>query len=148
MSRKRLWCCPNLLKIAKVIPIHKKDYASLPGNCRPISQLSVFDKILEKVICTLLRKFMRKHNILYKYLYGFREHHSTSHAIMNVMEYIYKSLDQNKFVFRIYTSTLKKAFDTVDHDILLSKLQHYGVTGNALKWFQSYLSDRKQYSYK
>ena len=136
---------PGLLKIAKVIPIHKKDDASLPGNYRPISLLSVFDKILEKVICTRLRKFMRKHNILYKYQYGFREHHSTSHAIMDVMEYIYKSLDENKFVFGVYID-LKKAFDTVNHDILLSKLQHYGVRGNALKWFQSYLSDRKQYT--
>ena len=55
----------DLLKIAKVIPIHKKDNASLPGNYRPISLLFVFDKILEKVICTLLRNFMRKHNITY-----------------------------------------------------------------------------------
>ena len=86
---------PDLLKIAQVIPIHKKDDASLPGNYRPILLLSVFDKILEKVICTRLRKFMRKHNILYKYQYGFREHHSTSHAIMDVVEYTYKSLDDN-----------------------------------------------------
>ena len=93
---------PDLLKIAKVIPIHKKDDASLPGNYRSILLLSVFDKILEKVICNRVRKFTRKDNILYKYQYGFRQHHSTSHAIMDVMEYIYKSLDQNKFFFGVY----------------------------------------------
>ena len=93
---------PNLPKIAKVIPIHKKDDASSPGNYRPISLLSVFDKILEKVIYARLRKFMRKHNILFKYEYKFREHYSTSHAIIDVMEYIYKSLDENKFFFGVY----------------------------------------------
>ena len=134
---------PDHLKITKVIPIHKKDDASLPANYRPISILYVLDKILEKVIYSRLRKFMRKHNILYKYQYGFREHHSTSHAITDVMEYIYKSLDTNKFVFCVYID-LKEAFETVNHDILLSKLQHYGVRENALKWFQSYVSDRKQ----
>ena len=88
---------------------------------------------------------MRKHNIVYKYQYDFREHHSTAHAIMDVMEYIYGSLDENKFVFGFYID-VKKAFETVNHDILLSKLQHYGVWGNALKWFHFYLSDRKQYT--
>ena len=63
---------------------------------------------------------------------------------MDVMEYIYKSLDENKFVFGVYID-VKGAFDTFNHDILLLKLRHYGVRGNALKWFQSYLSDRKQY---
>ena len=64
---------------------------------------------------------MRKHNILYKYQYGFRERHSASHAMMDVMEYIYKSLDEDKFVFGVYTD-LRKAFNTVNHDILLSEL--------------------------
>ena len=99
---------------------------SLPGNYKLISLLSVSDKIPEKLICTRLRKFLRKHNILYKYQYGFREHYSTSYAIMDVMEYIYKLLDENKFVFGVYIA-LKKAFDTVNHGILLTKLQHYGV---------------------
>ena len=116
---------PDLLKIAKVISIHKKDYVSLPGNYRPISLLSVFDKILEKVICTRLRKFMRKHNILYKYHYGFREHHSTSHAIMDVIEYIYKSLDENKFVFRAYIDLKKHLIQL----IMIFFYQNYSTMG-------------------
>ena len=66
--------------------------------------------------------------------------------MIDVAEYIYKSLDDNKFVFGVYID-LKKAFDTVDHDILLAKLEHYGIRGNALKWFKSYLSNRQQYTY-
>ena len=74
------------------------------------------------------------------------ENHSTSHALIDVVEYIYKSLDDNKFVFGVYID-LKKAFDTVDHDILLAKLEHYGIRGNAQKWFESYLSNRQQNTY-
>ena len=137
---------PDLLKIAKIIPVYKKDDAFLPSNYRPISLLSIFDKLLEKIICVRLKQFLKKHNILYKYQFGFRENHSTSHALIDVVEYIYKSLDDNKFVFGVYID-LKKAFDTVDHDILLAKLEHYGIRGNALKWFESYLSNRQQYTY-
>ena len=71
--------------------------------------------------------------------------YSTSHALIDLVEYIYKSLDENKFVFGIYID-LKKAFDTVNHDIMLSKLQHYGIRGSALEWFESYLSNRRQYT--
>ena len=66
--------------------------------------------------------------------------------MIDVAEYIYKSLDDNKFVLGVYID-LKKAFDTVDHDILLAKLEYYGIRGNALKWFESYLSNRQQYTY-
>ena len=132
---------PDLLKIAKIIPVYKKDDAFLPSNYRPISLLSIFHKLLEKIICVRLKQFLKKHNILYKYQFGFSENHSTSHALIDVVEYIYKSLDDNKFVFGVYID-LKKAFDTVDHDILLAKLEHYGIRGNALKWFKSYLSKR------
>ena len=137
---------PDLLKTAKIIPVYKKDDAFLPSNYRPISLPSIFDKRLEKIICVRLKQFLTKHNILYKYQFGFRENHSTSHALIDVVEYIYKSLNDNEFVFGVYID-LKKAFDTVDHDILLAKLEHYGIRGNALKWFESYLSNRQQYTY-
>ena len=98
---------------------------------------------MEKTIYSRLKHFLDSHNILYKYQFGFRENHSTFHALIDSVEYIYKSLDEKKFVFGIYIE-LKKAFNTVSRDILLSKLQQYGVRGNALKWFESYLSNRKK----
>ena len=101
---------------------------------------------MKKIICVRLKQFLKKNNILYKYHYGFREDHSTYHASIDVAEYIYKSLDDNKSVFGVYID-LSKAFDNVDHDILLAKLEHYGIGGNALKWFESNLSNRQQYIY-
>ena len=81
---------------------------------------------------------VKETHILCKYQFGFRENHSTSHTLTDAVEYIYRSLDDNKFVFGVYID-LKKAFDTVDHDIPPAKLEHYGIRGNALKWFESYL---------
>ena len=112
---------PDLLKTAKIIPVYKKDDAFLPSNYRPISLLSIFDKLLEKIICVRLKQCLEKHSILYKYQFGFRKNHSTSHALIDVAEYIYKSLDDNKFVFGVYIY-LKKAFDTADHDMLPAEL--------------------------
>ena len=90
-----------------------------------------------------LLKFLNKNNILYKYQFGFRKNHSTTHAPTEVIDYIYKSLDEGNYVFGIYID-LKKAFHTEQHQILLRKLQHYGRRGIALEWFNSYLSNRKQ----
>ena len=85
-----------------------------------------------------------KNKVLYKFQYDFRENHATTHALVDVMEYIYNSLYEGKYVFGIFID-LKKAFDTVSHDILLDKLKHYGLRGIAFKWFASYLKDRKQF---
>ena len=116
---------PNLLKIARIIPVYKRNDAFLPSNYRPISLLSILDKRLEKITCVRLKQFLKKHNILSQYQFGFRENHSTSHALIDVAEYVYKSLDDNKLVFGVYID-LKNAFDTVDRDILLhvAKLEH------------------------
>ena len=111
---------------------------------RPISLLSVFDKFIEKVMLNRIIKFLNKNNILYKYQFGFRKNHATTHALTEVIDYIYKSLDEGNYVFGIYID-LKKAFDTVQHQILLKKLQYYGIRGIALDWFNSYLSNRKQF---
>ena len=137
-------CFPETLKIAKVIPIYKGDDAANPNNYRPISLLSVFDKLLEKLMYNRLDSFLHKHKIFYKYQFGFRQNHATTNALTEVTYYIYKSLDEGNYVFGIYID-LKKAFDTVQHDILLSKLQHYGIRETAFEWFKSYLTKRKQY---
>ena len=91
-----------------------------------------------------LYKFLDKYNCIYNLQYGFRAGHSTNHCLLDLTESIRKALDNNKYAVGVFID-LQKAFDTVDHDILLSKLSHYGVRGNCNKWFRTYLNDRKQY---
>ena len=135
---------PDKMKLAKVIPLFKKGCLLTASNYRPISLLSVFSKITEKVMYERLYKFLEKHEILYTLQFGFRASHSINHALVSLTEAIKNSLDNRKFGCGIFID-LQKAFDTVNHDILLMKLEHYGIRGAAQKWFKSYLSDRKQY---
>ena len=97
---------PEMLKTAKVTPIFKKDF--ITGNYRPISLLRVFDKLLENVIYRRLKSFLDKFKILYKYRFGFRTNHSTSHALIDIAEYMYKAPDKGHFVFGIYSDLIKK----------------------------------------
>ena len=135
---------PDKLKLAKVIPLFKKGCPLTASNYRPISLLSVFSKIIEKVMYERLYKFLGKHDILYALQFGFRASHSINHALVSLTETIKDSLDNRKFGCGIFID-LQKAFDTVNHDILLTKLEHYGIRGTSLDWFRSYLSERKQY---
>jgi Reverse transcriptase (RNA-dependent DNA polymerase) len=136
---------PDELKIAKVVPIYKKGDKSLACNYRPISLLSVFDKLLERLMYNRLYSFLTKHDILYKYQFGFRKKYPTALALIEVMDNIYRKLDEQHFVLGIYLD-LQKAFDTVNHEILLHKLYNYGIRGIAHDWFKSYLSNRQQYA--
>ena len=136
---------PDLLKIAKVVPIYKKGEKYLPDNYRPISLLSIFEKILEKLMYRRLADFLDKNKTLYEFQFGFRKNYSTSRAVMEVLDNIYQHSDNDEITMGIYCD-LKKAFDTVNHSILLQKLSIYGIRGNVLKWFTSYLSNRSQYT--
>ena len=95
---------PELSKIAKVIPIYKGDDPTNPSNYKPISLLSMFDKLLEKLMYNRSDPFFQKHNVFYKYQFGFRKNHATNNALTEVMNYIYKSLDEGNYVFGIYTT--------------------------------------------
>ena len=91
-----------------------------------------------------LYEFLDEHDILFINQFGFRKKSSTIHALLDITQRIRESLDNGKYGCGVFID-LKKAFDTVNHDILLTKLEHYGIRNNILAWFKSYLSDRKQY---
>ena len=135
---------PELLKISKVIALFKGGSTEEVNNYRPISLLPIFDKIIEKIMHKQLYAFLEEHNILFKNQFGFRKKCSTAHSLIEITEKIKESIDSSKFGCGIFID-LKKAFDTVNHQILLRKLEHYGIRGSILKWFESYLADRKQY---
>ena len=113
-----------ILKTAKVIPIHKKNSKLEVSNYRPISLLSNIDKIFEKLMHSRLTEFLEGKQILYYRQFGFRKDFSTNHAILTLLESIQKALDDGQFACGIFID-LEKAFDTVSHDILLEKLNHY-----------------------
>jgi len=136
---------PHSLKLAKVILVYKRGDRSDPGNYRPIFLLSVFDKILEKLMCKRLCFFLQLHNVLYSYQFGFRKYHSTTFALIDVIDGIYQHLDSDEYTIGIYLD-LQKAFDTGNHDVLLYKLNNYGIKKSVYQWFKNYLSDRKQFT--
>ena len=133
------------LKISKAIPVYKDKGSNLyRGNYQPISLLSNINKIVEKFMYNRLHSFLSKHDCIYINQFGFRKSHSTIHALISLTEHIRDLLDQNKIACGIFID-LQKAFDTVDHNILLEKLAHYGIRGIANDWFRSYLINRQQY---
>ena len=135
---------PDKLKIVKVVPLHKGGSTEDLNNFRPISLLSIFDKIIEKIMHKRLYHFLELHNVLFDNQFGFRKNNSTSYALMEITEKIKESIDNGKYGCGIYID-LRKAFDTVNHNILIKKLEHYGVCGILLEWFKSYLNERKQF---
>ena len=135
---------PDIFKISKVIPIHKKGSLLSLGNYRPISLLSNLNKILEKLVHSRLFDFFEDSQALYHLQFGFRKKHSTIHALIEITESVKRALDNGMIACGVFLD-LQKAFDTVNHEILLSKLDHYGVRGSSLDWFRSYLSGRKQF---
>ena len=135
---------PNSLKIAKIKPIYKKGNKELCENYRPISLLPALSKILEKVMLKQINQYFTTNNLYYNSQYGFRKKHSTEHALIEFTDHIITSLDKNETPTSIFID-LTKAFDCLDHDILLHKLRHYGLDDKALKLCTHYLSNRKQY---
>ena len=134
---------PSKLKKAKVIPVFKTEDETDANNYRPISLLSIFDRIFEKVMYKRMMHFINVKNILFSAQYGFREGFSTEHAIVDIVSAIQSNMDKRLFTCGIFID-LKKAFDTVNHQILLNKLNHYGFRGIINNWFESFLCNRSQ----
>jgi hypothetical protein len=134
------------MKIAEVIPIYKGKDSDIHdfGNYRPISLLPVFSKILEKAVHWQLYQYMNENHLLNDNQYGFRHYHSTEYAAIELVDRLQKSLAQGNIPFAVFID-LSKAFDTLDHNILLQKLSNYGIRDSTLNWFKNYLGDRKQY---
>ena len=135
---------PQELKLANVIPLYKSGDPQVFNNYRPVSLLPTLSQLFEKVMYTRLISFLETHKILICNQFGFRRSHSSYMALMVMINEITRALENGEHVVGIFLD-FSKAFDTVNHDVLLNKLNHYGVRGNALEWFTSYLSDRRQY---
>ncbi len=137
---------PDKLKVGKITPIFKKDDPEKLENYRPVSTLPIFGKIFEKIIYERLYNYLTSQNLITPQQFGFRKGHSTSHALNYSVNHITeKTTSSKEHVIGIFID-LSKAFDTIDHNILLCKLKHYGIRGNAHKLLESYLKSRTQFT--
>ena len=129
----------------KIVPIFKDGERSEINHYRPISILPIFSKIFERIIHKRVYNYCEFFDILHPSQYGFRKNRSTSQAIIDHLQYLYNNIDNDNVVFSMFLD-FRKAFDTVDIDVLLSKLHFYGIRGVELSLFKSYLTGRKQYT--
>ena len=135
---------PKKLKIAKVVPIFKKDDATLFSNYRPISLLPCISKVFERIIHDQIYNFFETNNLLYTNQYGYRKGHSTEHAALTLVEKIINNIDNRIDTIAIFMD-LSKAFDTIDHTILIKKLERYNFSKMAVELINNYDKDREQY---
>ena len=135
---------PDELKAAKVTPIFKAGDENDFGDYWPISVLTCFSKILETIVYQRFFNYLSEHSLLYQKQFGFQEGHSTEHVIVRLTDQINEKFENSGFTLGIFID-LSKPFDTVNHQILISKLKNYRVKGKNLRWFKSYLENRKQY---
>ena len=134
---------PDDLKSARVVPLYKKNDKTDVGNYRPVSILSVVSKVLERVIYDQLDQYLSQNSILYEFQSGFRQGFSTDTCLIHLTDYIRFQMDKGQLVGMVLLD-LQKAFDTVNHPILLMKLKAIGLSESSIRWFTSYLSDRRQ----
>ena len=135
---------PDAMKIAKIIPLFKSGDRQLFTNYRPVALLPQFSKILEKLFCKRLNSFIEKNEIISESQYGFRPNRSTSTALLELVEEIVTANDKNMYTIGVFID-LRKAFDTINHDLVLRKLENFGIRGITNNWLRSYLNNRTQY---
>ena len=135
---------PDVLKTAAVIPIHKSGNDQSPNNYRPISLISTFSKILEKLIYKRTYEFLEKYSIIHRNQFGFRKNFSTEMAVTQIYENLVKTIEDKKVSCSVFLD-IRKAFDSVNHTILINKLYKYGIRGIPLKLFCSFLNNRQQF---
>ena len=134
---------PSEWKYAKITPLYKKGMSTDMDNYRPISVLPVVSKVLERVVHHQLHSFLSEHKLLSPFQCGFRRNHSTEFAAIAFSDYIRRGIDLGLLTGAVFID-LRKAFDSVDHEILISKLESYGLKDIELEWFRNYLTARKQ----
>ena len=133
---------PDKMKIVDVVPLYKSKEHDVVDNYRPICLLLTISKVLEKIVYRRVYKFLNDTDQIYESQYGFREKHSCDHVIAQLIGEIVKNHELKKTTISVFLD-LSKAFDTLRHNIVLKKLERYGIRGQMLKWFESYLSDQK-----
>ena len=134
---------PREWKSAHVTPVHKGGDVESAENYRPVSVLPVVVKVFEKLVHHQVYSYLQENNILHPMQFGFRPGHTTQDVLVSMVDEWRKALDEDKLVGSIMLD-LSKAFDSVNHMILLQKLEHYGVRGEERKWFEGYLDGRRQ----
>ena len=130
---------PTIMKISEVVPLYKAGDCELVTNYRPISLLMMISKILEKIVYGRVYSFLHKSNQIYEGQFGFHSKHSCEHAIGQLVGHVIKNLEHKKNTISVFLE-LSKVFDTLEHTIVLSKMEKYGLHGVTLEWFKSYLS--------
>jgi hypothetical protein len=134
---------PDDLKSARVVPLYKKNNKTEAGNYRPVSILSVVSKVLERIIYDQVESYLTENKLLYTHQSGFRRKYSTDTCLLHLTDFIKFEMDKGNYVGMVLLD-LQKAFDTVDHDVLLMKLEAMGFSSDVTHWFRSYLSSRTQ----
>ena len=137
----KLGIFPTIMKLAEVVPLFKSGKSEIVGNYRPISLLMTISKVLENVVYNRVYTFLTDTGQIYECQYGFRTNHSCEHAIGQLVAHVIKILEVGKDTISIFLD-LSKAFNSLQHDILLKKMERYGLRGVMLSWFKSYLENR------
>ena len=134
---------PEAWKSAKVIPVHKKDSVLDPANYRPVSLVPVLSKVLEKVIFQQTFKYLTENELLHPSHHAFRKCHNTSTALIEMIDSWVDAID-NEQMAGVCLLDMSAAFDLVEHNLLLKKMEVYGFSMDVLDWFSSYLANRQQ----